>query len=240
MYTRAIGFIVPPLMWFRIFSTTTWGTFWAAMPDEIKEFAKQHGVEVAQKEFADELQVVNAIVSTASADYEELVRLDTFHPTTRRPLSMPAANESDPKYAQHQRLLGIMDKVDTEFKDTAKQSELMRDGRWFVTREEWRALPPAARGQYWHFTNREIGTRMLAWVKPAIDITINNNRESLKARGYERRKYAPPAPAPAAPTPPPQPTRTPGGPGASPVPAAPGNAQPATQGSRLASALAGG
>ncbi len=213
----------------------------AAMPDEIMEFAKQHGVEQAKKEFVDELQAVNTIVTTAASDYEELIRLDTYHPTTRRPVSVPAMNESDPKYGQHQRLLGIMEKVDSDFKETAKQTELMRDGKWFVTREEWRNLPPAARSQYWHFTNREIATRMLSWVKPAIDITIKNNREALAARGYERRKFVPPAPAaqPAAPAP--QPTRTPAGPGASPVPATtPAHVPGATSGARLASALAGG
>ena len=212
----------------------------SAMPDEIMDFAQKYGVETAKKEFADELAVVNTIVSTAASDYEELIRLDTFHPITRRPLSSPAMNESDPKFAQHQRLLGIMDKVDTEFKETAKQNELMRDGKWFVTREEWRNMPANARGQFWHFTNREIATRMLTWVKPAIDITITNNRKSLEARGYERRKFVPPAAAPAAPATPPQPTRTPSGPGASPVPAAPASSSPQTTGSRLASALAGG
>lgn len=208
------------------------------MPEEVMEFAKKYGVDTAKREYADELKVVNTIVSTATSDYEELIRLDTFHPTTGRPLSVPATKESDPKYAQHQRLIVAMGKVDTDFKETAKQSELLRDGKWFVTREEWQSLPPSARSQYWHFTNKEIATRMLSWVKPAIDQTIKIYRDDLQRRGLEKRKFVPPAAA-SAPAPAPQPTRSPGGPGASPVPASNGTQPgPATIGSRLASKLA--
>lgn len=209
-----------------------------AIPAEIMEFAQKYGVDEAKKQFGDELRVVNSIVSTAASDHEELIRLDTFHPTTRRPLSTPAENPSDPKFAQHQRLLKIVEQVDNDFKENAKQGELLRDGKWFVTREEWAALPASARGQYWHFTNREIATRMLNWVKPAVDMAITNNRKELEARGYVRREFKPPAAA-TPPATPPQPTRTPAGPGASPVPAAtPGQPGPSTAGSRLASALA--
>ena len=208
----------------------------AAIPNEIMEFAQKHGADVAKREFADELGVVNEIVSLAASDYDELIRLDTYNPKGGRPISTPAQDEKDPKYAQHQRLLGIVNKVDSDFKETAKQNELLRDGKWFVTREEWANLPPAERGNYWKFTNREVGTRMLQWVKPAVEILIANRRQDFERRGYERRKYVPPA-APAAAAPAPVPVRTPGGPGASPVPAPTGVQPPASAASRLISAL---
>ncbi len=205
-----------------------------AMPAEVLEFAQKYGVEVAKKEFAGELKAVQEVVAVASEDYDELVRLETYNPKGGRPLSTPARDEKDPKFVQHQRLLGIMQKVDGDFKETAKQSELLRDGKWFVTREEWDGIPVAERHKFWHFTNREVATRMLQWVKPAVEARIAQRRQQYAEDGYERRKYVPPAPAPAAP---PVPVRSPSGPGASPVPAPSGAQPPATAGSRLLSAL---
>ncbi len=208
----------------------------AAIPNEIMEFAQKHGADVAKREFADELGVVNEIVGMAASDYDELIRLDTYNPKGGRPVSTPATDEKDPKYAQHQRLLQTVQKVDSDFKETAKQNELLRDGKWFVTREEWANLPPSERGNYWKFSNREVATRMLQWVKPAVEILISNRRQDFERRGYERRKYVPPStPAPAAAAP--IPVRTPGGPGASPVPAPTGVQPQATPASRLISAL---
>ncbi len=209
----------------------------AAIPQEIMEFAQKYGVDTARKEFADELKVVNTIVSAATGDYEELIRLATVNPNNGRPLATPATNQSDPKFPQHERLGVIIDKVNDDFKANAKEKELLRDGKWFVTRAEWNSLPASARNQYWTFTNREIATRSLEWVKPAVAGAIKQNQESLAARGYERRKFVPPA-APAAPAVPPQPTRSASGPSPSPVPSStPNSGKPPTVGSRLLGAL---
>ncbi|MEK7216914.1 MAG: ribonuclease J, partial [Chloroflexota bacterium] len=40
-----------------------------------------------------------------------------------------------------QRLGLIVEKVNDDFKATAKEKELLRDGKWFVTRAEWNSLP---------------------------------------------------------------------------------------------------
>ncbi len=207
----------------------------SAIPEDIMEFAKKYGVGTAQKEFADELSLVNTIVNTASSDYEELVRLATINPSNGRPLALPASDPSDPKSAQHTRLATIIEKVNDDFKGSAKEKELLRDGKWFVTRAEWNSLPASARGQYWTLTNKEIATRMLDWVKPAVAGAIKQNQEALAARGYERRKFVPPNTAPAAV--PPQPTRS-AAPSPSPVPSTPaGSGKPVTVGSRLLGAL---
>lgn len=207
----------------------------SAMPTDIMEFAQKHGVETARREFADELNVVNIIVNTASSDYEELVRLATVNPGNGRPLATPAIDPSDPKSVQHTRLATIIEKVNDDFKSSAKEKELLRDGKWFVTRAEWNSLPANARGQYWTLTNKEIATRMLDWVKPAVGQAIKQNQEAMAARGYERRKFVPPAIAPAAVAP--QPTRS-AAPSPSPVPSTPtGSQKPVTVGSRLLSAL---
>jgi hypothetical protein len=208
-----------------------------AVPADILEFAQKYGVDVAKKEFAEELKVVNHVVTTAASDYDELIRLETFNPKNGRPLAVPAGDEKDPRYGQHQRLLNIVQKVDGEFKENAKQGELLRDGKWFVTREEWAGIPAAERSKFWHFTNREIGTRMLQWVKPAVEQHIASSRQELEARGYTRRAFVPPAAA-TPPATPPVPVRSPGGPGASPVPAPVGAQPQATRTSRLAAQLA--
>lgn len=213
-----------------------------AIPAEIMEFAKQHGADVAKQQYSEELKVVNAIVNTAASDYEELIRLQTVNPKNGRPLSVPLIGQpgiakDDPRLLQHERLEVMIKTVTDEFKNTASQKELVRDGKWFVTRDEWNSLPDSARGQYWTFNNQEIGQRALAWVPSAVDITIKQTREEMQNRGWERKKFTPPA-APLTPAVPPQPTRSAPGPNTSPVPPVSGsNGAAQTAGSRIASVL---
>lgn len=204
------------------------------IPDEILNFAKQYGVDEAKKQFVDELEVVRDIVNAASSDYAELIRLGTVNPKNGRALAQPATDKSDPRFEQHQRLDLIVQRVNEDFKNTAGQKDLMRGGKWFCTRDEWNAGYHLFPQQYWTFTNEEIAERMMPLAKLGVEQAISQKREEMQRRGYERRKFTPPA----APTTPPTPVAPPPGPGSSPAPSGatpPANAN--TFGARLSSAL---
>ncbi len=212
-----------------------------AMPAEIVEFAQKHGVDVARQEFADELKIHNRVVNMASACYQELIRLGTINPKNGKALaSLEVDPAKDPARAEIHELLGkIIPGVCDEFKETATKTDLVRDGKWFVTREEWNNGYSKFPGQYWTFTNKEIAERSLRGVPAAIQRGIEAHREEMKSRGWERRKFTPgPAVPPAVPA---TPLSSAPGPGASPVPPATA-AQPApvTPGSRIAAALTNG
>lgn len=210
-----------------------------AMPAEILQFAKEHGVEEAKKQFADELTIHNTIVSSASSDYRELVRLGTLNPANGRPLAVPMIDPvtRKPVSEQHQRLEVIVKKANEDFRNGSKEADLVRDGKWFVTRDEWNSGYKDFPDRYWTFTNKEIADRSLAWVKPAIETTIQQNRAAMTKRGYVRPPYTPAVP----PAPAPEPTRSAPGPSASPVPSpSAGGATPQTPGARLASVLTQG
>lgn len=211
------------------------------IPDEITAFAKQHGNEAAKKEFADEINLVSAVVNVAVADYQELLRLSEKDPRTGRPMAEPVISLNDPrytpevarqKYDQHERLAGIISRVNEDFRNNAPQAQLVRDGKWFCTRDEWNAGYSKHPDKFWTFDNKEIAQRAMSWIKPAIEGRIKQYREEMTARGWQRRPLAtPPAVAPT-------PTSSPA-PSPSPVPSlSPNNGgAPQTRGARLASNL---
>lgn len=199
-----------------------------AIPEEVFEHAKKYGADSAKQNFADELDAVRSVVSVASSDYSELIRLGTYNPKTGKPLAEPIDSP------QHQRLDQVIRKVNDDFKEAASQKDLLRDGKWFCTRDEWNAGFHKFPNQYWTFTNEEVADRMLSFVKPAVQQVIQSKRADMEARGYERRKFVPPA-APASPA---TPVSPPPGPGSTPPPpVTPGNPTPQTAGARLSSAL---
>jgi hypothetical protein len=210
-------------------------------PEEIIKFAETNGVEKAKAEYGEEILIANTIVQAASDDFRELVALDERHPKTGLPLVTPAADVKDPRWEQHQRLSEIIATTCEEFMYGARrEQDLMRDGKWFCTRDEWAREYHKYPGRYWTFSNREIAQRMLAQVKPSIAEAIRQNEERMKARGYQRVRSSPPSPVPLAPPLPPQPQSAPSS-RPQPVPApTPGIAPAATQGARLASVLTAG
>lgn len=190
------------------------------MLDILKEKGTTEGVKVLQKEYASELNVAGSVINGLVEDAAELLRITRTSPKTGRPLATAADKESHPKWEQHQRLVTLVNEACLDFQKTAPQSEQVRDGKWFVTRDEWARIPASARHQFWTFTNseehvREMINRAISWTPDAIARKIKEKDDERKAEGYVRqRAEVPPVPAPpvastAAPSPRPGPAPAP-------------------------------
>lgn len=169
-------------------------------------------IDEVQKDYALEFEIAQNVINVATNDIEEFHRLTTHNPATGKPLTA-----FDPANPQHERLISMVTELCNEFKTTGG-SDLKKDGKWFVTREEWQGMAPEQRGPFWTFTNEQLIERALAKVKPAVGQLVANEHKKLEARGFKRTI------APAA-VPPPTPPLVPGSgapPAPRPTPVAPG------------------
>ena len=185
--------------------------FASALPDEIMAVIndKAHagdmkkGAAAAQELFGEEIATAKRIIDVASADIAEFLKIGASNPKSGRGLvSAPTAAEPE-RLAQHQRLNTMVTQICDGFKNSATEKELVKEGRWFVTREEWHAIPPAERGRFWTFNNKEIIQRAIGGLKNTIKTAIDYNADQMKKRGYVRAPR--PAAAPGNPPPPPVP-----------------------------------
>jgi hypothetical protein len=198
-----------------------------ALPKEMLSVLKDKGIDTLRKEYADEIEVAGNLINTLVDDSKELLRITRINAKTGRPIEKAADTPQHQKWEQHNRISMMVNEVCNDFHKTAPESEKVRDGKWFVTREEWARLPANARHQFWTFTNseqhvREMINRAMGWMPSAIEQKIKERHEALKVRGYERRRsevVTPPAAPPVAssapsaprPTPAPAPSSTPAG-----------------------------
>jgi len=172
-----------------------------ALPEDITKLIKEKGglTEEIKAEFADELETAHTIFSIVADDLKEFKRLSTKHPTSGKPLV-----EFDDNNEQHTRLTKMVSELCENFKNTGG-AQLQRNGKWFVTREEWNTIEPTRRHEFWTFTNAELEKRALAHVPLTLKETIRVKQEDLKRRGYVRNRPAPVAPQVPPATPPPAP-----------------------------------
>lgn len=202
----------------------------AAMPDEIlakfdesMKAGKNHieAMKQVKDEFSMEVEIAENIMTEATSDLEEFMRITRVNPTTGKPVK-----QFDPNNPLHLRLHDMIGEVCEQFKKTADPKQQVRDGKWFVTRDEWNNMAPESRSQFWTFKNAEIVNEATRSIKGAIKGAIDQKRQELARYGFVRQ---PRAAAPAAPAaqPPPTPT-THGSPPAAPRPSPiPNNAPPA-------------
>lgn len=200
-----------------------------ALPEDMLKVLKEKGIAVLQKDYADELETAGNLINSLVDDSKELLRITRINPRTQRALGQIATDESNPKWAQHNRIAAMVNEACNDFQKNAPQAEQVRDGKWFVTREEWGKIPPASRHQFWTFTNsenhvREMINRAMGWMPDAINRSISARHDQLKSRGYVRQRAdagatTPPAAPPVAtasvssprPAPAPAPSATPVG-----------------------------
>jgi hypothetical protein len=192
-----------------------------ALPKEMLTFLKEKGQEAFRKEYADELEVAGGLINTLVDDSKELLRITRINPKTQRAVGSAADTPQHPKWEQHQRIVTMVNEVCNDFKNNAPQNEQVRDGKWFVTRDEWSKLPASARHQFWTFGNneqhvREMINRAMSWMPGAIDQQIKARQDALAKRGYVRQRATPP---PAAPLTPPVASSSPSAPRPVPAPA---------------------
>ncbi len=187
--------------------------------EQIGKLGPQKGYEEALKTHRMEIETAEGVLQAAADDIKEFHRLNVKDPTTGRTLSEflddPSKDPSPGKerYQQHQRLLQMVDGVCEDFKANGGDA-VIRDGKWFVTKQEWLRLKPEARGRFWTFTNKEIVNRAKMGIKAVIAGAIQQKHEYLKARGFSRQQAsaAPAAPVlPSTPKGPPPPAPVPGG-----------------------------
>jgi Asp-tRNA(Asn)/Glu-tRNA(Gln) amidotransferase C subunit len=189
----------------------------ASVPKEVAEAVQKLGIEEAKKYYGLELEVADMVVNAAADDAEEFLRITRRHPTTGKTV-VPF----DPQNKQHVRLAQMVADTCEEFKNSGVQKDLQRDGKWFVTREEWNGMQAAHRKNFWTFTDSEILKRAQAHVPAAVKGAIEARIGEMKRYNFARPAYNPqpapvqneePAPSPVRPTPPaPRPAPVPGRP----------------------------
>lgn len=171
-----------------------------ALPADILALVKEKGglTKEIKEQFGEELDTAHDVFVLVADDMKEFQRITTKHPGTQKPLV-----EFDSKNEQHNRLAQMVEDLCVSFRENGG-AQLQRNGKWFVTRDEWNKIDPARRGEFWTFTNKEITQRALAGVPHTVKETIRLKQEEMSRRGYIRKPAAAPAPAaPAAPAPPP-------------------------------------
>ena len=187
--------------------------------DAMAEEAKANGgdrikaFEAISGYYKPELNVINEIMTQVKEDVREMERISRIDPETGKPIVAVAQSESDPKYRWHCRLAALVRLEGEDFRKNAPQAEQIRDGKWFVTKDEFNKLRPDARDQFWTFTNKEATDRGLRRVPAYVQLRIKQKLDELAALGFTRnprqkKQASPPVPrtgAPAAPHPAPAP-----------------------------------
>lgn len=192
----------------------------SSLPEDVAKAVKEQGYEEASKTYGLELQTAQNVLTAAAEDIMELRRLSTKDPETGRPLQAPVQDPSHPKFAQHQRLGEMVGYLCEDFKTKATAEQQLRDGKWFVTRDEWASIRPDQRHRFWTFTNQELIAEAKKNAKLAVSMAIERQRGSMQKLGWQpptAKVAAPPVPPKSDP---PVPTNTPRVPAATPVPGA--------------------
>lgn len=210
-----------------------------ALPKEIKDilaepaFAKDSnaGWAEAKKYHQLEIQTTHNVISNFKGDVEELERISRKHPKTGQSMISEAILPTDPKFVQHQRIRNLVAEMCDDFKRSNEPQQ--KDGKWFVTREEYQNLPAQHRPSYWTFSNKDVIARAKSKIPGVVSQTIKRHIDEQTARGFVRQ--------PRQVTPPAAPRSTPSAPAAPRPSAIPTGAAPGTEtlGSKLAAALAG-
>jgi hypothetical protein len=228
---------------------------WAsAIPDEVMQAANERtkGVEDpteksrilndVSKEYAMEMEIATQITDEVRDVVLEFNRVSAVNPKTGKPLKaihpeaeildrstgrmVPNLNSPDPEIRHHAAILAMVTEVCEEFK-SGGGADLKRDGKWFVTREEWAGMAPAQRAGFWTFSNAELIKRATSNVKNAVRARVQMQRDYLEKRGWKRVSAAPAVVPAAAGAPPPVAPST----GAPPAPRI--SPPPSQQGARL-------
>lgn len=218
------------------------------LPDTVMNAAKERLKDITdpkerekvigevRKEFAMEIEVATSITDAAKADIQEFIALTTINPATRKPLHsiradaevfdpvkgkyVPNLNAVNPEARQQAQALAMIIDICDDFSQNGA-ADRVRDGKWFVTREEYGNLPEEERGKWWTFTDKEILDRAKGRVKGFVAQAIEARIKYLDERGFRRGAAAAPTPpAPAAPPSPPS-RGAPAAPRPAPPPAGP-------------------
>ncbi len=158
------------------------------LPAEVKAVLKEKGAEEAQKLFPVEFREANAVMSEAAKSIEEFIAI------TRRVKPFDKTN------VRHTKLLDFIGFQCDSFKKTGGEL-LVRDGKQFLTRDEYFARKPEERANHWTFSNKDIIAMAKMTAAATIKQRVAQVYKEREGEGWVRPK--PPA-APTAPaTPPP-------------------------------------
>ncbi|MBU2072777.1 MAG: hypothetical protein KKA68_21290 [Gammaproteobacteria bacterium] len=144
------------------------------------------GLEEAKKTFGIEIETAQMVLKEATADIKEFLRITRRDPETNRPLAQTASSPADPHYEQHVRLTNVLDSICNDFKEKAPENQQYRNGKWFVTRDEYLRLTPESRAKAWSFTNEEIIAQMKGMAKGAVSNAIKQRLAYIEERGFRR------------------------------------------------------
>lgn len=186
-----------------------------AIPKELQAAVKELGLEKAKAAHPLEWRISAEEMTRAAADVEEFKLITTSNPKTGRALKAYDANNP-----QHARILGFITAQCDSFKNgyegetpanrAARVRLHTKEGKTFITRDEYFSLKPEQRAGHWTFTKDDIVKLQGLAAAREIEARIARENDVRKAEGWTRSTASapPPKPAPGAP-PAPRPTPIP-------------------------------
>ncbi len=207
-------------------------------PKEISDDIKARGYPEAYKDYKLELDTIDATLRAVADDVAEFERVTRINSETGRPLAKVANYPNEPKFQQHQRLALMVRQICDEFEKTGG-SELKRDGRWFVTKDEYAKIKknrPDLLGGFWTFSNKEILDRAHKKVPAVVSAAIATKIKEQEALGFVRRPREKKAETP----PPPAAKGAPAAPHPTPAPSGGGGGEAKSEGAKLAALISNG
>ncbi|MFZ8889230.1 MAG: hypothetical protein ACO2YV_01220, partial [Pseudomonadales bacterium] len=165
-----------------------------SLPQDLLKVIKEKGFDEAKKAFPMEFRVSNSVLSETADDVQEFRRLTTFNPKTGRPVST-----FDPNKTQHTRIVQFIQSQCDAFKKSGGALRVDKEGRSFVTRDEWSRLSPEQKNRHWTFTQEQVITMVGLAAKSEIDRRIKSEYEQREKDGWVRRSVSEPAAPPPAP-----------------------------------------
>lgn len=164
--------------------------------DEIAELSKtmsrQQAYAKVYPDYKLELDTVHEFLTGVADGIREFSRLSRVDPDTKLPMAVEVTDPKDPKFPQHERLRQIVKNVCNGFRDAGGE-ELLRDGKWFLTKDEWFRLKkenPGSLGRYWTFSNKEIMQRALKTVASEVAQAIAFKKKQFEDSGFVRKPKA--------------------------------------------------
>lgn len=147
-----------------------------------KELGVAAGTKKAREDFKLEYDIAERIVGHAIEDMKEFDRMGRVDQETQMPMV-----EFDGKNPQHQRLMRMQRDICTEFSNS-KSPDRLRDGKWFVTRDEWVQLEPSERHKFWTFSQKEIIDRAKKKLPAIVTAAIKAKSDELASFGARRER----------------------------------------------------
>lgn len=138
------------------------------LPDYFAKAIETEGLEAAKAKYPLEFDLADQHAAATNAAVKEFLEVSR------------GLKQYDSGNPLHQAIYGFISKESKLFIETAKSDELVRDGKRFVTREDFARMKPDERSKHWTLTNQQILKMVRIREKEALIKSIEAERERIK------------------------------------------------------------